>query len=304
MGQSQQTRSRQQESEQILVDPQQEQLDQLGIAPEGNQFAAEQLAAQQTQDQGGQGAQGGAQGGAAKAEAAPEQEESGPEQEGLGLEIGGGGVASAAPPGGAGGGGSAAPGAGGGGGGGGGSGSGTLDDLAAQCVLTEDWGIGGPRIQNLEVVGLSQGPLNGVPAQGVNGPVTPGSSSADLAGAGEALNLDSRRGRANEAVTNGLVSGGQDALIGMGMELGGTLLARQGPVIAARGGTMGARLLGGSLGSAVPIVGGVFAAMDLAHQVATISEKPWGSMFSDIVSFLDCIGTVLQIVGDVVGIVA
>ena len=75
MGQSQQTRSRQQESEQILVDPQQEQLDQLGIAPEGNQFAAEQLAAQQTQDQGGQGAQGGAQGGAAKAEAAPEQEE-------------------------------------------------------------------------------------------------------------------------------------------------------------------------------------------------------------------------------------
>lgn len=304
MGQSQQTRSRQQESEQILVDPQQEQLDQQGIAPEGNQFAAEQLAAQQTQDQGGQGAQGGAQGGAAKAEAAPEQEESGPEQEGLGPEIGGGGVASAAPPGGAGGGGSAAPGAGGGGGGGGGSGSGTLDDLAAQCVLTEDWGIGGPRIQNLEVVGLSQGPLNGVPAQGVNGPVTPGSSSADLAGAGEALNLDSRRGRANEAVTNGLVSGGQDALIGMGMELGGTLLARQGPVIAARGGTMGARLLGGSLGSAVPIVGGVFAAMDLAHQVATISEKPWGSMFSDIVSFLDCIGTVLQIVGDVVGIVA
>lgn len=311
MGQSLQTRRHQDPSQQRA--PEAEQAQQQDVVPEGNQFAAEQLAAQQAREQGGQGPGGGVQGGpqsaqegGERAQAAPEQEEAGPEQAVDGGALGGGGLAQSAPQGGGGGGGgAAAPGpSGGGGGGGGGAGSGTLDDLAAQCVLTEDWGTGGPRTQNLEVVGLSQGPLNGVPAQGVNGPVTPGSSSTDLAGAGEALNLDTRRGRANEAVTNGLVSGGQDALIGMGMELGGTLLARQGPVIAARGGTMGARLLGGSLGSAVPIVGGVFAAMDLAHQVATIQEKPWGSMFSDIVSFLDCIGTVLQIVGDVVGIVA
>ena len=99
-------------------------------------------------------------------------------------------------------------------------------------MLTEDWGSGGPRTVHLDVVGRTQGPLNSVPAQGVLGAVTPGRTSTDLGGAEAALDLDGRRARANEAVTNGLVSGGQDALIGMGMELGGTLLARQGPVIA------------------------------------------------------------------------
>ena len=313
MSQTQQTRRQQDTTQQRGLDN--EQTTQPDRMPAGNQFAADRLAEHQAREQGGPGSAGGGPGGPQGAQVGGDATQANAGQDGTGTdqEVAGGELGKEdwpqAPPSGESGGDS-------GGADAGaaqaeaeaetesGSGTGTLDDLAAQCVLTEDWGSGGPRTVHLDVVGRTQGPLNSVPAQGVLGAVTPGRTSTDLGGAEAALDLDGRRARANEAVTNGLVSGGQDALIGMGMELGGTLLARQGPVIAARGGTMGARLLGGSLGSAVPVVGGVFAAMDLAHQVATIQEKPWGSMFSDVVSFLDCIGTVLQIVGDVVGIVA
>lgn len=201
-------------------------------------------------------------------------------------------------------GGAGGDGASGGGLGAGGGGGLTIDEMAMQVCTVEDWGSAPPGVQNLSIVPAAPEPLQGVPASGPLQSVSPDDTALAIEQAASGMSPEERRERANQAVTNGLLAGGEDALLGIGMELGGTFLAKAGPLIAVRGGTLGARALGATLGSAVPIVGGIFAAVDLYHQVSTIGERPWGSMFSDTLSFLDCVGTILQIVGDVVGIVA
>jgi hypothetical protein len=193
---------------------------------------------------------------------------------------------------------------GGGGGGGGGGGSSSIDDLATMCTVHEDWGQTTIHDRlDLPILAVNPQPNLSQPVIG-HSVVTPDSSQQAIQNTTGLLNEDQRRARANQAVRDGALGGLKQAGIGMALEVAGTFAAKYGPVIAARGATMGARIGGAALGSAVPVVGGVLAAIDLVHTIANIQQQPWGTMFSDILSFLDCMATILQILGDVLGIVA
>jgi hypothetical protein len=186
----------------------------------------------------------------------------------------------------------------------GGGGATTLDQLAIDVALADQWSLLGPETRTVPLVPLGSAPLAGAPAQTPLGPLTGADGQVALQSACTSQQPLSVQDRANQAVVNGLKSGGVDALVGVGMELGGTFLAKAGPTLAARSGTMLGRVAGASLGSAVPIVGGVFAAVDLVHQLSTIGDKPWSDALSDPIAALDCLGAVLQIAGDVLGIVS
>ncbi len=189
-----------------------------------------------------------------------------------------------------------------------------LLDLGPSCFVSEEWGSLDPLARTaIDLVPLAPSPDGGTPVVGVNGPTSAAGSQESLSGGQAFYSEGQRTAIANQALADGAKGGMATAGVGVGMDVLG-LVGGKGASALIKAGTTTGKIAGAAAGTAVPILGGVMAGVNLYNTISnwdTNFSQPWGTLTNSeapgmerLASGLDLLGTVLGVLSDVLGIVA
>lgn len=178
--------------------------------------------------------------------------------------------------------------------------------------LQEAWGKQADEMCYVTVVPESPLPTQSA-VQTDRGPMDASSSASQQDATAGFYTYEQRKDIALSAAGRGIVGGTQSALTGLALDGAGLLANNQGAKWIATGTRMG-RVAGGTLSTAVPIIGGALGAVNLYNTFQDFDNKfaaPWGELtgadstgYERLAGGLELIASVLSVLGDVLGIAA